>query len=76
MTRAYYNEIDPYVAAWLRNLIAARLIPDGDVDERSIIDVQPDDVRGYTQCHFFAGIGGWTLGLRIAGWPDNRGIWT
>lgn len=23
MTRAYYNEIDKYAAAWLRNLIAA-----------------------------------------------------
>lgn len=73
---AYYNEIDPYAAQWLRNLIAAGHIAPGDVDERSIVDVQPDDLKGYTQCHFFAGIGGWSLALRLAGWPDDRPVWT
>lgn len=61
----YYNEHDPYAAAWLRNLISAGLIPAGDVDQRSIEDVQPNELRGYTQCHFFAGIGGWSLALAI-----------
>jgi DNA (cytosine-5)-methyltransferase 1 len=73
---AYYNEIDPYAAQWLRNLIAAGHIAPGDVDERSIVDVQPDDLKGYTQCHFFAGIGGWSYGLRLAGWSDDRRVWT
>lgn len=73
---AYYNEIEPYAAQWLRNLIAAGEIAPGDVDERSIADVQPDDLRGYMQCHFFAGIGGWSLALRLAGWPDDRPVWT
>jgi DNA (cytosine-5)-methyltransferase 1 len=73
---AYYNEYDPFAAAWLRNLISAGHIASGDVDERSIVDVRPDDLRGYTQCHFFAGIGGWPLALRLAGWPDDRPVWT
>jgi DNA (cytosine-5)-methyltransferase 1 len=73
---AYYNEIDPYCVAWLRNLITAGAIPPGDVDDRSIKDVQPDDLTGYTQCHFFAGLGGWPYALRLAGWPDDREIWT
>jgi DNA (cytosine-5)-methyltransferase 1 len=73
---AYYNEIDPYACQWLRNLIAAGHIAAGDVDERSIIDVRPDDLRGYAQCHFFAGIGGWSLALRLAGWDDARPVWT
>jgi DNA (cytosine-5)-methyltransferase 1 len=73
---AYYNEHDPFAAAWLRELIKAGLIADGEVDERDIRDVQPDDVRGFTQCHFFAGIGGWSYALRLAGWPDDRPIWT
>ena len=76
MSAAYYNEFDPYAAQWLRNLITAGLIPAGDVDERSIVDVQPGDIAGYTQCHFFAGIGGWALAARLAGWPDDREIWT
>jgi DNA (cytosine-5)-methyltransferase 1 len=76
MSRAYYNEIEPYCVAWLKNLIAARLIPEGDVDDRSIEDVQPGDLEGYVQCHFFAGIGGWAYALRLAGWPDDRPIWT
>src|SRR5690606_7038920 len=73
---AYYNEFDPYAAQWLRNLIDAGLIPKGDVDERSIVDVQPSDLAGYRQCHFFAGIGGWALAARLAGWPDDRELWT
>ncbi|WP_045952841.1 DNA cytosine methyltransferase [Achromobacter xylosoxidans] len=73
---AYYNEIDPYAADWLRNLIAAGHIAPGDVDERSIEDVHPDDLRPYTQCHFFAGIGVWSYALRRAGWPDDRPVWT
>lgn len=74
--KAYYNEINPYAAQWLRNLIAAGYIADGDVDERDIKDVRADDLVGYTQCHFFAGIGGWSLALRLAGWPDERPVWT
>lgn len=73
---SYYNEFDPAAAQWLRNLIKAGHIPAGDVDERSICDVGADDLVGYTQCHFFAGIGGWALAGRIAGWPDDREIWT
>jgi DNA (cytosine-5)-methyltransferase 1 len=73
---AYYNEIEPYAAQWLRNLIKEGLIADGEVDTRSIVDVAPDDLRGFTQCHFFAGIGGWSHALRLAGWPDDRPVWT
>ena len=73
---AYYNEIDPFAAQWLRNLIAAGHIVPGEVDERSIEDVRPDDLRGFTQCHFFAGIGVWSHSLRLAGWPDDRPVWT
>jgi len=63
---AYYNEIDPYAAEWLRNLIAMGEIAPGIVDERSIEDVSPDDLREFTQCHFFAGIGVWSLS------PESR----
>lgn len=73
---AYYNEIDPFAAQWLRNLIAAGHIAPGEVDERSIEDVTPDDLRGFTQCHFFAGIGVWSHSIRLAGWPDDRPVWT
>ena len=76
MSRAYYNEWDAYAAQWLRNLIDAGHLPAGDVDERSIVDVAPTDLAGYTQCHFFAGIGGWALAARLAGWPDDRELWT
>ena len=73
---AFYNEIDPYAAQWLRNLIAAGHIAPGVVDERSIQDIRPDELTEYTQCHFFAGIGVWSLALRRAGWPDDRPVWT
>lgn len=72
----YYNEHDPFAAQWLRNLIAAGHLPPGDVDERSIEDVAPADLAGYRHCHFFAGIGGWPLAMRLAGWPDDEPLWT
>jgi DNA (cytosine-5)-methyltransferase 1 len=71
----YYNEIDKKAAQWLRELIKDGLIPDGEVDERSIEDVKPEEVKGFEQCHFFAGIGGWAEALRLAGWGGRR-IWT
>ena len=73
---AFYNEIDPYAAQWLRNLIAAGHIAPGVVDERSIEDIEPAELDGYTQCHFFAGIGVWSLALRKAGWSDDCPVWT
>ena len=73
---AYYNEIDPYAADWLRNLIKSGHIADGVVDERSISDVRPNELQEFTQCHFFAGIGIWSHALRSAGWDDERPVWT
>ena len=76
MSGVYYNDNDPQAAAWLRELVSRGLIADGEVDERSILDVQPNDLKGFTQCHFFAGIGGWSYALRLAGVPDNTNLWT
>lgn len=73
---AYYNEFDPYCAQWLRNLIAVKLIAAGDVDERPIQEVKAADLKGYKQAHFFAGVGGWSIALRLAGWPDDQPVWT
>jgi DNA (cytosine-5)-methyltransferase 1 len=73
---AFYNEIDDYSADWLENLIAAGEIPAGVVDRRSIEDIEPDELRDFTQCHFFAGIGVWPYALRRVGWPDDAPIWT
>lgn len=73
---AYYNEIDPYCVEWLRNLIAEGLIAPGHVDSRSIKDVSASDIAGYDQHHFFAGFGGWSHALRLAGWSDDRQVWT
>lgn len=72
----FYNEIDPFAAQWLRNLMAAGHIAPGVVDERSIEDIRPDELSRYAQCHFFAGIGVWSYALRLAGWPDDKPVWT
>ena len=73
---AYYNEIEPSAVLWLKAAMDAGHIAPGDVDERPIQEVEPDDLKGYTQHHFFAGIGGWSIALRLAGWPDDRPVWT
>jgi DNA (cytosine-5)-methyltransferase 1 len=73
---AYYNELDPYPAQWLRNLITAGHIAPGVVDQRDIREVKPNDIGNAIQAHFFAGIGVWSHALRLAGWPDDRPVWT
>lgn len=72
----YYNEFDPKAAAWLRELIAHGHIPAGVVDERSITEIQPHELSEFSQCHFFAGIGGWSYALQLAGWPADKHVWT
>jgi hypothetical protein len=73
---AYYNECDLKAAAWIRELIKSKLIPEGEVDERSIEDVKPEDVKDFIQAHWFCGIAGWPLALQLAGWPADRPVWT
>ena len=73
---SYYNDNDKHCVAWLKELIASGLIPPGDVDNRSITDVKASELKGYNQCHFFAGIGGWPYALELAGWHPDRHVWT
>ncbi|VGQ12889.1 Modification methylase AplI [Klebsiella variicola] len=73
---AYYNEIDPRAVKALKALISEGLIAPGEVDNRSIEEVTPNDIKGFTQCHFFAGIGIWSYALRQSGWPDSRPVWS
>ena len=75
MKAVYYNDFDRDCCKWLRKLIEWGLIPDGDVDERPIQEVQPGDLRGYTQCHFFAGLAGWSRALELAGWGSEP-VWS
>ena len=76
MHQAYYNDSDPYVCQWLRNLMQANLIMRGEVDDRPLQEVKPSDLKGFTRCHFFAGIAGWEYALQLAGWPEDRPVWT
>lgn len=72
----FYNEIEPYAVEWLRNLIDADAIADGEVDVRPIEELVASDLDGSVQAHFFAGIGVWSYALRLAGWPDDLPVWT
>lgn len=73
---SYYNDIEPSAILWLEQAIREGYIPEGDIDSRPIQEIHPDDLKGYDHHHFFAGIGGWALALREAGWPDNKPVWT
>lgn len=72
----YHNENDPFAVSWLSELMARGLIRQGHIDSRSIVDVHPDDLNGYTHCHFFSGIGGWAYALQLAQWPPTIPVWT
>ena len=50
------------------------LITYGEIDDRSVRDVSPDDLRGFERVHLFAGIAGWDIALDMAGWKGPA--WT
>lgn len=72
----FYNDIDEGVCAWLRELIKAGLIPDGEVSSTSITELNPDDLNKYTQCHFFCGVAGWLEAFLLAGIDPRSRRWT
>lgn len=49
-----------------------KLIPEGEIDGRSIRDVRAADIIGFDQCHFFAGLGGWAYAGSLAGWSERQ----
>jgi DNA (cytosine-5)-methyltransferase 1 len=74
--RALYNEIDPAAAAVLRQCIADGVIAPGRVETRSIKELTADDLADAAQVHLFAGGGLWSVAARLAGWPDDRPLWS
>ena len=72
----YYNDNDKYIVKWLKYLIDQKIIPKGDVDDRDIREIKPSELEKYTQCHFFAGIGGWPYALKLANWRKSEPVWT
>lgn len=67
----YHNEIDKSCVS-----VLSKHFPSSTVDDRSIADVKPSDLASFTQCHFFAGIGGFSAGFERAGVDPNLNIWT
>jgi DNA (cytosine-5)-methyltransferase 1 len=76
MVDAVYNEIEPFLAKWLDNLISYNHIADGHIVCKSIKEIDTTIFKDYNQAHFFAGVGGWSYALRLVGWPDDRKVWT
>lgn len=74
--RVLYNEIDTYCCDWLSNLMDAGALTPGDIDERSIADLDPTVVARYDRFHTFAGIGVWEYAIMQSGLADRSGIWT
>lgn len=73
---AFYNDISPDACAVLRQCVEDGVIARGVVDQRSITELQPHDLAGFSQIHLFAGGGLWSIAARLAGWPDDRPLWT
>ena len=69
-----YNENEPFARKWLEQLQERNLISEGRIDGRSITELRPEDCDPTS--HFFAGIGGWSYALQLAGWDPARDVWT
>ena len=71
----YYNDNDSAACDGLWQLMRKGLLPAGELDPRSIADVEEVGAP-IQQAHFFAGIGGWPYALQIARVPTDANIWT
>lgn len=76
MSESYYNDNDPKVCAWLRELAKGGNISAGKIICDDIRDIDSASLCGYERVHLFAGIGGWDYALDLAGWPAGRNVWT
>ena len=72
----WHNDNDAGAIARLHHAMNNQFIPEGYIDSRSIEEIKADEIREFTQCHFFAGVGGWPYALRLAGWDPGRHVWT
>lgn len=72
----FYNDNDAYSCGQIRKNVRNGYLPGGVIDERPIEEVRAEDIREFRQAHFFAGIGGFPLGFRWAGVPEDFSIWT
>lgn len=71
-----YVDVDPIKCKWTEELIKRDLIAPGEVWCRDIRDIRPDEISEFIQFHAFNGIAVWSYALRLAGWPDDRKVWT
>jgi DNA (cytosine-5)-methyltransferase 1 len=76
MTKILYTDLDPFACAVVRQRVRHGALAYGDVLEKDIRHVRPDDVVRYQQVHLFCGIAGIPLGLQRAGVPDDFPIWS
>jgi len=76
MRSVYYNDNDPYCCKVLQKNIKHGNLPEGYVDGRDIRDVRASELVGYQHVHLFAGIGGFPLGFKWAGFPESIRIVT
>ncbi len=67
----FFNDNDPYAAAWLRNLFPYSVVCAADIQQ-----VTAAQVAGPRRVHLFAGLGGWQQALQLAGWPTSVKVWT
>ena len=72
----FYNDNDPFVAAWLRELTDHEHITPGTILKQDIAALDPAVLADYDRVHLFAGIGGWDFAFQLAGWPADRPVWT
>lgn len=71
----FYNDIDTNCCKILQQLVDKGALPSGTINSESITQIQSVESFPH-QCHFFAGIGGWPIALKLAGIPESANVWT
>lgn len=75
-SKVLYTDVDEEVVWWLQRLVDNQLLPIGICLVKDIKEIDGDYLKTFSQCHFFAGIGGWALALKYAGVPTEAKVWT
>lgn len=72
----WLNDNEPSCAAALRQLHDDGLIGECAIDERDMRDIDPSTLSRASRYHLCAGIGGFELACRLAGWRDGDSLLT
>ncbi len=62
--KVLYTDFDPFLCAWLEELVRSRALPAGDVLCKDVREIGPEDVEGLTTAEV----------MKLSDWARKHGV--